>query len=336
MLDTIKELCNLCGASGREDKIREYIISKIGSHPYTVDNLGNLIVSVKGENRAKNKVMVCAHMDEVGFIATYITSSGLIKFDTVGGILPAVMSGRHIVFENGTVGVIGAKPVHLSSEEEKNTLLDKKSLYIDIGAKDKEDATQYVLPGDTAVFAPDFLDMGEKIASKALDDRAGCAIMLKMLEMGLKYDAVFVFSVQEEIGCRGAGCAATGIAPDFSIVLESTTAADIKGVPEDRQVCRQGEGAVISFMDNSTIYDRDIFTKALKIGKEKNIKVQVKSAVAGGNDSGSIHKSGKGVRSAAISAPCRYIHSQSNLLQKSDIEDCLSLAYHLTEYLADA
>lgn len=336
MLDTIKELCNLCGASGREDKIREYIISKIGSHPYTVDNLGNLIVSVKGENRAKNKVMVCAHMDEVGFIATYITSSGLIKFDTVGGILPAVMSGRHIVFENGTVGVIGAKPVHLSSEEEKNTLLDKKSLYIDIGAKDKEDATQYVLPGDTAVFAPDFLDMGEKIASKALDDRAGCAIMLKMLEMGLKYDAVFVFSVQEEIGCRGAGCAATGIAPDFSIVLESTTAADIKGVPEDRQVCRQGEGAVISFMDNSTIYDRDIFTKALEIGKEKNIKVQVKSAVAGGNDSGSIHKSGKGVRSAAISAPCRYIHSQSNLLQKSDIEDCLSLAYHLTEYLADA
>ena len=150
MFDTIKKLCNLSGTSGREDKIRDYIISRIGSHPYRIDALGNLIVEVKGEKRAKNKVMICAHMDEVGFIATFITNDGLIKFATVGGILPAVQSGKKVLFENGTVGVIGAKPVHLSSEDEKKTLLPENKLYIDIGASSKNEALKYVTPGDTA------------------------------------------------------------------------------------------------------------------------------------------------------------------------------------------
>ncbi|MBR3766794.1 MAG: M42 family metallopeptidase [Clostridia bacterium] len=336
MFTLIKELCNINGTSGREDKVREYIISKLGENSYTVDNLGNLIVEVKGKNRAKNKVMVCAHMDEVGFIATYVSEDGLIKFDTVGGILPAVMSGRKIVFENGTVGVIGSKPVHLSSAEEKNTLLNKDKLYIDIGAKDKNEAMKYVIPGDTAVFVGEFTDLGEKILSKALDDRVGCAIMLKMIEEGMEYDTVFVFSVQEEVGTRGAGCAVNRIYPDFSVVLESTTAADIIGIAGEKRVCVQGEGAVISFMDNSTLYDKEVFKTALKIGEEKGIKVQVKTAVAGGNDSGAIHKSAYGVRAAAISAPCRYIHSQSNLLMKSDIVACFELAKALTENLSHA
>ncbi len=336
MLDILKELCNINGTSGREDRVREYIISRLGENEYFVDALGNLIVYVKGEKRAKNKVMVSAHMDEVGFIATYITDSGLIKFDTVGGILPAVMSGRKIVFENGTAGVIGSKPVHLSSEDEKNTLLSEDKLYIDIGARDKADAMQYVCPGDTAVFMPDFVFAGDKLISKALDDRAGCAIMLKMIEEGLLYDAVFLFSVQEEVGARGAAAASHRILPDYSVVLESTTAADISGVCDEKRVCVQGDGAVLSFMDNSTLYDKKVFDKALSIAKERGIKAQVKTAVAGGNDSGSIHKSGNGVRCTAISAPCRYIHSQSNLLDINDINACFMLAKALTEELADA
>lgn len=336
MFTLIKELCNLNGTSGREDRIREYIIEKTGDNEYIVDSLGNLIVHVKGKQRAKNKVAVCAHMDEVGFIATYITDDGLIKFDTVGGIMPAVMSGRKIIFENGTRGVIGSKPVHLSSEEEKNTLLSKDKLFIDIGACDKNEAIEYVFPGDTAVFEADFWDTGSKIISKALDDRVGCAIMLKILEDVPEYDCDLIFSVQEEVGTRGAGCAVNRINPDFAIVLESTTAADVAGVPDDKRVCVQGEGAVISFMDNSTLYDKELFGKMLELGNEKGIKVQVKSAVAGGNDSGIIHKSAGGVRTAAISAPCRYIHSQSNLLEKGDIEACYMLAKALTEYLCNA
>ncbi len=336
MFTLLKELCEINGTSGREHKVREYIISKLGDIPYTVDALGNIIVELKGEERAKNKVMLAAHMDEVGFIATYITDDGLIKFDTVGGILPAVMSGRKVRFENGTLGVIGSKPVHLSSESEKKTLLTEDKLFIDIGALDKKDALSYVLPGDTAVFAADYEEIGEKIVSKALDDRTGCAIMLKMIEEGVKYDTVFAFTVQEEAGLRGAGCVTNRVCPDYSIVLEATTASDIAGVSDSSRVCVQGEGAVLSFMDNSTIYDKDVFRTALSLGEEKGIKVQVKTAVAGGNDSGIIHKSGFGVRAAAISAPCRYIHSQSNVLQKSDISACFELAKALSEKLCNA
>ena len=336
MFRYVKELCQLDGTSGREYKIRDYIISKLGKYEYVVDNLGNLIVTAKGESPAKNKVMVSAHMDEVGFIATYVTDSGLIKFDTVGGILPAVLSGRRVVFENGVTGIIGAKPVHLSSEDEKNCLLSEDKLYIDIGATSKEEALTYVKPGDTAVFKGEYQELGNKIVSKALDDRVGCAIMLKMLEDGLKYDAVFVFSVQEEVGARGAIAATNRICPDYSIVLEATTAADVAGVAEEKRVCVQGEGAVLSFMDNSTIYDKEVFNEALSLAKRNNIAVQVKTAVAGGNDSGSIHKNGGGVRAAAISAPCRYIHSPSNVLMKSDIEACCKLATVLLEKLSDA
>ena len=336
MFGVLKELCEINGTSGREHKVREYIISKLGDIPYTVDALGSVIVELKGEKRAKNKVMVAAHMDEVGFIATYVCDDGLIKFDTVGGILPAVMSGRKVCFENGTQGVIGSKPVHLSSESEKNTLLTEDKLYIDIGAADKKEALNYVLPGDTAVFAADYMEIGEKIVSKALDDRTGCAIMLKMIEDGVKYDTVFAFTVQEEAGLRGAGCVANRVCPDYSIVLEATTASDVAGVSDSARVCVQGEGAVLSFMDNSTIYDKDVFKTALSLGEEKGIRVQVKTAVAGGNDSGIIHKSGFGVKAAAISAPCRYIHSQSNMLKKSDITACYELAKALSEKLADA
>ena len=336
MFTVLKELCELNGTSGREDKIREYIISRLGDIPYTVDALGSVIVELKGKKRAKNKVMIAAHMDEVGFIATYICDDGLIKFDTVGGILPAVMSGRKVTFENGTEGVIGSKPVHLSRDSEKNTLLTEDKLFIDIGAKNKEQALQYVLPGDTAVFRGDYCEMGEKIISKALDDRTGCAIMLKMIEEGVMYDTVFAFTVQEESGLKGAGCVTNRVLPDYSIVLEATTASDIAGVSADSRVCVQGEGAVLSFMDNSTIYDKDVFRTALKLAEEKGIKAQVKTAVAGGNDSGIIHKSGYGVRCAAISAPCRYIHSASNVLAKDDIEACYSLAKVLSEYLCNA
>lgn len=250
--------------------------------------------------------------------------------------MPAVMSGRKVIFENGTVGVTGIKPVHLSGEAEKNTLPDEDSLFIDIGAKSREEALLYVDLGDTAVFKCEFLDLGEKIVSKALDDRVGCAIMLKMIEEGVEYDTVFAFTVQEEVGTRGAGCAANRIRPDYSVVLESTTASDIAGVKGEARVCVQGEGAVLSFMDRSTIYDKDVFRAALELAREKGIKAQVKTAVAGGNDSGAIHKSACGVRAAAISAPCRYIHSASNMLSKSDITECYRLAAALTEYLADA
>ena len=328
MLETIRELSLLNGTSGREDKIREYIISKIdGRCEWHIDPIGNLIAYKKGRNEAKNKVMLDSHMDEVGIIVTYINSDGTLKFGTVGGIDTKVILGRQFVFDNGTVGVAGVKPVHLLRGDEKTKIPDSDSLYIDIGASSKEEAEAKVSIGDTAVFLSDFVEFGKnRIKGKAFDDRVGCAILIDMINSDLEYDAYFSFSVQEEIGLRGAGCAAFGIAPDYAIVIENTTAADIIDVPDHKKVCILGNGATVSFMDRSTLYNKELFDTAFEVAKENNIKIQPKTVVAGGNNAGAVHKSRDGIRTLTINVPCRYLHSSSCVCDTEDIKSVRALA----------
>lgn len=336
MMDLLQKLCTLDGTSGRESAVRDYIISQLNGAPYRVDALGNLIVEVKGKRPAKNRVMLCAHMDEVGVIATFIKADGTVKFTTVGGISPAALYGRSVRFEGGAVGVIGVKPVHLCNEDEKNALPDVADMYIDVGADSREQAETLVRPGDTAVFESEYTLMGDKILSKAIDDRAGCAIMLDMIRSGVTYDAVFCFNVQEEVGLRGAAVSAFSVAPDYAVVLEATTAADLIGAPEEKQVCVLGKGATVSFMDNATIYDPTLFKKALALAEENDIPAQPKTMVAGGNDAGSVHKSRAGVRTLTVSVPCRYIHSASCVCDKNDVLATRQLAEKLNEYFATA
>ena len=336
MKELLKDLCSLNGTSGREDKVREYIISRIGDADYTVDALGNLIVRVKGKKAAKNKVMLCAHMDEVGLMATYIRSDGLIKFTTVGGIVSTALAGKAVRFENGTTGVIGLKPVHMCSAEEKLTQPDKKELCVDIGAKDGAQAAALVSPGDAAVFISEYVEMGNKILSKAIDDRAGCAVMLDMILRGVEYDTVFCFTVQEEVGLRGAKTGAFGVAPDYCIVLEGTTAADVADAKDEARVCVQGKGACLSMMDNATVYSPALFRKALAIAEENGIPAQLKTAVAGGNDAGSVHVSRAGVKTVTVNVPTRYIHSPSSVCEFSDVLAVRALAEKLSEYFAYA
>ncbi len=339
MLNELKNLCLIDGISGDEGRVREYIISKIKDKcEYTVDPMGNLLAFKRGKKEPKNKVMLSAHMDEVGFIVTYICDNGFLKFTNVGGIDPKIAVGRAVrVGENGVNGVIGNKAVHLCRGEEENTVPKLDKLYIDIGAKDKEEAEKYVSVGDSVHFISDFAEFGEdKIKAKAIDDRFGCAIMLKMIESELEYDTHFAFLVQEEVGCRGAGAAVFSIRPDYAIVLEATTASDISGVSDEDRVCVQGKGAVVSFMDRSTVYNRDLFKGAFALAKEKNIPIQTKTTVAGGNDAGAIHKACSGVYTIAVSLPCRYIHSGTSVGDKKDMKACYDLAVALSEEYANA
>ncbi len=328
MLDLIKELSLLCGTSGREDKIREFIISKInGKCEHKTDALGNILAFKKGKNTANHKVMLDAHMDEVGVIATAVTSDGMIKFSAVGGIDEKVLIARRIIFDNGVVGVVGIKPIHLTKGDEKTKIPSADSLYIDIGAKDKEDAMKKIKIGDTGVFFSDFAEFGEnKIKGKALDDRVGCAVLIDMINSDLEYDAYFSFSVQEEIGLRGAATAAYGTDPEFALVLETTTAADIIDVPDHKKVCILGEGAAVSFMDRSTLYSKELFDKAFEIAEKNNIKIQPKTVVAGGNNAGAIHKTRAGIKTLTINTPCRYLHSPSCVCDVDDIKSVRALA----------
>ena len=332
MLNTLKTLCLLNGTSGREEVVRNYIIERLqGKAELTVDPLGNVLAFVKGKAPAKNKVMLSAHMDEVGFIITGVTDEGFLRFGTVGGIDAKVVVGRAVtVGEEGLPGVIGVKAIHLTEGDEEKTVPALSKCYIDIGASSKDEALQHVAVGDAAYFVSDFKELGEnKVKAKALDDRFGCAVMLDMIEKGVDYDTTFAFLVQEEIGLRGANAAAFTVEPDYAIVLEATTAADVAGVPEADKVCVQGGGAVVSFMDRTTLYDRALFKDAFALAREKNIPVQTKTTVAGGNDAGAIHKSRGGVKTLCVSLPCRYIHSATSVADKRDMTACRAMAVAL-------
>ena len=335
-LALLERLCRAHGISGSEGSVRDIIREE--AEPFAermeTDALGNLIVTKRGSARAKVKLMLDAHMDEVGMIVTYITDDGLLKFSCVGGIDRRVLCGKHVVLNGKIPGVIGAKPIHLldSGDREKSVPVD--DLSIDIGASSREEAEQAVRPGDPAVFWSVFDASHGTVKSKAIDDRTGCAILLALLKKDLPYDMTFVFSVQEEIGLRGSQTAAYSVAPGAAIVVESTTAADIAGVEPGKQVCRVGKGPVVSFMDRGTIYDREYYRLAFQTAREWKIPCQTKEAVAGGNNAGAIHKSRGGVRTAAVSLPCRYLHSAVGLISQEDLRHAELLVEKLAEKIA--
>lgn len=332
MIDLIKKLTELDGTSGDEGNIREFIVSQISPFcEYSIDPLGNTIAFKKGKRKPSKKIMLDAHMDEVGLIITSVTKDGFLRFKTLGGINTSALMFRAVTINGKINGVISGKPIHLTSGDESKKMPAADSLYIDIGASSLEEAEGMVSVGDRAVMKSDFTVCEDKIISKALDDRVGCAILIKLIKEYDEFDFTAVFSVQEEIGLRGAKVASFNVSPDAAIVIEGTTAADISGVPKEKSVCNLSGGAVVSFMDNATVYDREFYSAALSSG----IRVQPKRAVAGGNNSGAIHLSKEGVRTIAISVPCRYIHSSNSVADKRDIDASYELCKYMIEYIAN-
>lgn len=318
----LKDLCLLNGASGDEGRVRDYIISEIKDYcEYSVDPLGSVIAFKKGKKPASKRVMLSAHLDEVGFIVTYITDDGYLKFNTVGGIDACAVIGRRVNV-NGVIGVIGSKAVHLLSDNEKKEMPSVSDLFIDIGAESKQEAEMHVSLGDFVYFESDYYEFGNGyIKAKAIDDRIGCMLLIELIKSELDFDAYFCFNVQEEVGLRGAACTSFSVKPDTALVLEATTAADLNGVEGADRCCVLGEGPVVSFMDGRTVYDKRLYELAFAAAEENNIKIQTKTKIAGGNDAGAIQSSAGGCRVISASLPCRYIHSSSSVVKISDIDE---------------
>lgn len=334
----LETLCLLPGISGDEGTVRTYIEEQIkGCGEYTVDNLGSLIVTKQGKKRPKQKIMLSAHVDEVGLIVTSIKSDGTLRVEAVGGIDSRVLLGRSVrVGKNLLPGVIGTKAVHQQSAEERGTAVGIDKLYVDLGTSSEAETRKLVSEGDSITFAPLFGELGNGyLQGKALDDRIGCAILISMLQSELEYDTTFVFCTQEEVGTRGSRAAAYSVAPDIGIVLEATTAGDLPGVSGGDKVCELGKGPVISFMDRGTVYDRELYRIAFEVAKENGIPCQTKTKVAGGNDAVAIQQAQGGVRMLALSAPCRYIHSPAGVISKTDVEAMQKLTNLLLSRLAE-
>lgn len=329
----LEKLCLLRGTSGDEAAVRAYITAHLGDLPYTIDALGNVIVEKKGKQTPRHKIMLSAHMDEVGLIITAIEENGCLSFAPVGGIESAALLGKRVRL-NGLLGVIGTEPVHLA--EDAGALPQPEQMYIDIGAQDKAQAQQYVSPGDTAVFESAFVRFGTgMVKSKAIDDRFGCALLLELLQGEAAYDFTACFCTMEEIGLKGAGAAANRVKPDIAFVIESTTANDVCAVSGVDRVCRLGAGTVVSFMDRATVYDRGLYQAAMALAEQKGIAAQTKTKIAGGNDAGAIQPAACGARVLALSVPTRYIHSGCCVAKQEDMHATAALLKEMIVYAGE-
>ncbi len=328
----LRELCNLDGVSGREEDVREYILDELeaSSAPkeITVDPMGNVLVHLIGRQTGSHRLLLDAHMDEVGFLITYIGEDGFLHFEPVGGIDKQALFG-HRVRVSGWLGVIGGKAIHQCKGEERTTIPSNETMVVDIGAADGTEAARMVRIGAAGTFQQGWADLAnDRFVSKAVDDRVGCALLLTLAASQPEYDLWLSFSVQEEVGLRGAGVAARQIRPDIAIALDATTAADTAGSRPDNAVCRVGDGGVVSFADRATLYDADLYRQIRALADEHGIPTQTKTRIAGGNNAGSIQTGGDGVRMAALSLPCRYIHSPTCTGSWADVqamEDLLRL-----------
>lgn len=311
-MDLLKELTQTYGPSGREEKIREVIKKHICDYAdeISTDALGNLIAHKKGNGK---KIMFAAHMDEIGIITTFIDDNGYLRFAPVGGLNTKDLLYRRVSFENGTIGVIGT--------EKENTDKVISKMFIDIGAKDKADAEKKVSVGDMAVFCGEFTVSGDTVISKALDNRVGCYILIEaMKQIKSNNDLYFVFTVQEEVGLRGAKTAGFGVNPDYAVAVDVTDTGDTPNA--DEMAVSLSKGAAIKVMDSSVLCDATVRSTLIEAAKAQNIPYQLEVLNAGGTDAGAISLARCGIKTGGISIPTRYIHSPSEMALLSDIRAC--------------
>jgi putative aminopeptidase FrvX len=319
----LKKYTDAFGVSGCEKEIRELIKGTVNSSLESkIDRLGNLIIHKPSSGK---KVMLAAHMDEVGFIVKSICDDGRIKFSVIGGIDPRILISKRVVFgRNKVLGVIGSKPIHLQSPGERQEPIKLEALFIDIGATSKAEAAAYIKLGDYATFESEYVDMGNFIKAKALDDRVGCAIITELLQEEYKLDLYGAFTIQEEIGLRGAGMVAFAIEPEIAIILEGTTCADISKDEKDF-VTTSGQGPAISILDKTSSANGRFLKRIIEVAEENQIPYQFRRGVVGGNDAGKIHNTKTGCLTVTISVPTRYIHSPISMINKKDYENTLRL-----------
>ncbi|MFD1676332.1 M42 family metallopeptidase [Alicyclobacillus fodiniaquatilis] len=328
----LKKLSEAMGPSGFEDEIRDVIRQELSTFTDATrtDVLGNVIVEKPSSTKGP-RVMLDAHMDEVGLMIVQICEGrqdgGLLKFRPLGGIDPRVLISKPLYIGKERIpGVIGAKPIHLQEAAERGKPLKMEQLYIDIGAKDAADARQVVRPGDVAIFATKYGEMGDHaVKGKSFDDRVGCALLVEALKDDYAMPVIGAFTVQEEIGLRGAQTAAYGIEPDIAIALEGTVCFDVIGAASHGQSTVMGNGPALTIQDGQTIADRRFLDFMIEVAKKHDIPYQLRRVKGGSNDYGAIHKVRAGVTGGAISVPVRYIHAPAQIVSLDDYEQSLRL-----------
>jgi endoglucanase len=324
----LKQLTESMGPSGFEDEVRNLLREQLSDkvdHMYT-DVLGNLFAE-KHSDKTGPRVMLDAHMDEVGMMIVHAEDNGLLRFRPLGGIDPRVLVSKPVrIGSEKRYGVIGSKPIHLQTMEERKKPLRMDQLYIDIGAQSKDEALAHIQLGDVAVFATEYAEIGERAAkAKSFDDRVGCSIVAEAMERQWQIPVTGVFTVQEEIGLRGATAAAYRINPDIAIAVEGTVCFDVVDAPSHGQSTVLGKGPALTVQDGQTLADARFLEFLIATAEKHNIPWQLRRVKGGSNDFGAIHKVREGIVGGAISVPVRYIHAPAQIISLDDYQASLQL-----------
>jgi len=335
-IELLKKLTEARGISGHEDEVATILRAEIEGHADRVerDAIKNLFV-LKGLNKPGPKVMLNAHMDEVGLYVTRTTKEGYLRFGKAGGIDDRLLLGEKVLIGKDRLpGVIAIKAVHLSTREECATKVIKvEDMVIDVGAKSDKELSGKVAAGDQITFDTAFGTFGDGyLVGKAFDDRVGCAVVAELLKMEWPFPVIGMFSTQEEVGTKGARVGAWRYTPDISITVEGTIAADIGEVKDYQEVTSLGGGTVLTIKDGGMITDHPLRNRMIEIAKANGLPWQFKRLPAGGTDARSIQLAKSGVRAVAVAVPARYIHSPVSLIKASDYENTIVL---LSKFLAD-
>lgn len=329
MKELLRRLCSLPGVASWEDQVRDCVMEVAGQYAteLRVDAMGNVIAFKEGAKATGNKLLLTAHMDEVGLMVRSITDEGYLKFSAVGSVDRRVLLGkRMLVGPRQIPAVVGMKAYHLVSRDEEKNVPKLDEFYLDIGAKNKEEAAKLVNLGDVAAFdSPPEEPVPGLLKGRALDGRIGCAVLLWLMREDLPMDCTFVFTAQKEVGARGAFGAAFSVKPEIALVLEGAPAADLAGVPAYKKACALGKGAVLPVMDKGVIVDRKLFETLRSLAQEGNIPWQLREATTGSGDALAVQRAASGVRTAVIAAPVRYPHTPATLANAADIEAVLKL-----------
>ena len=321
----LKEICEIAGAPGFEQRIRELVIKEVTPlvDEIKINNMGNVYAIKKG--KADKRVMIGAHMDEIGFIVTHIDDNGFVRFHTLGGFDPKTLTSQRVIVhgKKDLIGVMGAKPIHVMSPEERNQPAKIKEYFIDLGMK-KDEVEKFVEVGNPITRRSELLEMGDCINCKSIDNRISVYILIETLRLlkdkEVPYDVYGVFTVQEEVGLRGANVSAMDIQPDFGFGLDTTIAYDLPGAAAHEKITSLGEGTAIKIMDSQTICDYRMVSFMKKVANENKIKWQPEILPAGGTDTAGIQRmSDGGSISGAVSIPTRHLHQSIEMAHKEDI-----------------
>lgn len=330
-IELLSKICETPGAPGFEKRIRELVIKEVSPlvDHLSIDAMGNVIAVKKGKER--KRVMIGAHMDEIGFIVTQVDEDGFIRFHTLGGFDPKTLTSQRVIIHGreDIFGVMGSKPIHIMKPEERSKAVPISEYFIDTG-RTKEEVDKLVAVGDPITRERQLIEMGDCVNCKSLDNRVSVFILLEVLrqlkDTAVPYDVYGVFTVQEEVGLRGAISAAHHINPDFGFGLDVTIAFDVPGAQAHEMVSKLGQGAAIKIMDGSVISDYRMVDYLKATANKHQIKWQPEILPAGGTDTGGIQRYGKnGAISGAISIPLRHIHQTIEMAHKQDISDCIDL-----------